>query len=85
MSGKGSSRRKENFKQVQDNWPASMGKKPYWATYSKFSDEFYNENKELIDNNEAKLEENIEFFKLSPEKLELRAEQAMKEFPKFNN
>lgn len=49
MNGKGSARRKENFKQVQDNWPPNMGKKPYWATYSKFSDEFYSENKELID------------------------------------
>ena len=46
---KGSNRREENFKRVQENWPASMGKKPYWMTYSKFSDEFYNENKELID------------------------------------
>ena len=46
MSGKGSSRRKENFKQVQDNWPASMGKKPYWMSWSKFSDEF---NKTLKD------------------------------------
>lgn len=46
---KGSSRRKENFKRVQDNWPSSMDRKPYWATYSKFSVEFYNENKELID------------------------------------
>jgi hypothetical protein len=48
---KGSQRRKENFKQVQDNWPASMGKKPYWATYSHFSNKFYNENKELIEDN----------------------------------
>lgn len=48
--GKGPNRRRENFKQVQDNWPVSMGKKPYWATYSKFSDEFYKENPELLDN-----------------------------------
>jgi hypothetical protein len=94
---KGSNRRKENFKQVQDNWPASMGKKPYWATYSHFSNKFYNENKELIEDNlelnkeqlaelyklKDHLEDDIEFFKLSPEKIKSRGEKAADELPIF--
>lgn len=49
--GKGSKRRVENFAAVQQNWPANMGKKPYWDTWSKFSDEFYNQNKDILEEN----------------------------------
>lgn len=43
---KGSKRRQENFRAVQDNWPKNMGPKNTW---SEFSDKFYEENKELLD------------------------------------